>query len=88
MYLRYVSRLGSTPPIISTWVGEMSTGLCKKLGRTEFGLRGSTVYCDKLLNGATQDYDNHAGCDPMNLTPYACSGLSTRKNNRSLKNIN
>ena len=37
----------------------------------------------KLPNGATQDDDNHAGRDPMNLSPYACSGLSTRKNNRS-----
>ena len=36
-------------------------------------------------NGATHDDDNHARRDPMNLSPYVCSGLSTRKNSRMKK---
>ena len=37
----------------------------------------------KPPKGATQDDDNHAGRDPMNLSPNACNCLSTRKNNRN-----
>ena len=50
-------------------------------GEKQVRIAWSTI---KLPNGATQD-DNHAGRDPMNLSPYACSGLTTRKNNRNEK---
>ena len=40
------------------------------------------VVDDYPANGATQDGDNHVGCEPLNLSPYAFSGLSTRKENQ------
>ena len=61
----------------------MSTSL-QETGEKQVRIAWSTI---KLPNGATQDDDNHAGCDPMNLSPYACSGLTTRKNNRTEKKI-
>jgi hypothetical protein len=59
-------------------VGEMSTSL-QETGDKQVRITWSTI---KLPNGATQDDDNHAGRDPMNLSPYAFSGLSSHKNNR------
>ena len=35
----------------------------------------------------TQENDNHAGRDPVNVFPYACSDLSSRKNNTSKKKL-
>ena len=64
-------------------VGEMSTSL-QETGEKQVRIAWSTI---QLPNGATEDADNHAGRDPMNLSPYACSGLSTRKNNRTEKKI-
>ena len=63
-------------------VGEMSISL-QETGEKQVLIVWSTI---KLLpNGATQDDDNHAGRHPMNLSPYACSGLTTRKKNRTEK---
>ena len=61
----------------------MSTSL-QETGEKQVRITWSTI---KLPNGATQDDDNHARRDPMNLSPYACSGLSTRKNNRTEKSL-
>ena len=51
-------------------VGEMSTSL-QETGEKQVRIAWSTI---KLPNGPTQDDDNHAGRDPMNLSPYASSG--------------
>ena len=61
----------------------MSTSL-QETGEKQIQIVWSTI---KLPNSATQDDDNHAGRDPMNLSLYACSGLTTRKNNRAEKRI-
>ena len=33
------------------------------------------IYNKMISKSSTQDDDNHAGSDPMNLSPYACCGL-------------
>ena len=77
-----VSRVDSAHHLYG--VGEMSTGL-QETGEKQVRIAWSTI---KLPNGATQDDDNHTERDPMNLSPYACSGLTTCKNNKTDKKEN